>query len=70
MGAVLESGALSQLTTISLRRNQIGDKGARALADALAAAGFNTVIVIERQNHLARLVSSFENRVRLCGNHQ
>ena len=35
-----------------------------ALADALAAAGFNTVIVIERQNHLARLVSSFENRVR------
>ena len=41
-----------------------------ALAEALAAAGFNTVIVIERQNHLARLVSSFENRVRLCGNHQ
>ena len=41
-----------------------------ALADALAAAGFNTVIVIERQNHLARLVSSFENRVHLCGNHQ
>ena len=41
-----------------------------ALADALAAAGFSTIVVIERQNHLARLVSSFENRVRLCGNHQ
>ena len=35
-----------------------------ALADALAAAGFSTIVVIERQNHLARLVSSFENRVR------
>ena len=35
-----------------------------ALAEALAAAGFTTVVVIERQNHLARLVSSFENRVR------
>ena len=35
-----------------------------ALANALAAAGFSTIVVIERQNHLARLVSSFENRVR------
>jgi hypothetical protein len=35
-----------------------------ALAEALAATGFATVVVIERQNHLARLVSSFENRVR------
>ena len=55
---------------LSLKAPLLAADGAAALAEALAAAGFNTVIVIERQNHLARLVSSFENRVRLCGNHQ
>ncbi|KAJ1462897.1 hypothetical protein M885DRAFT_455407 [Pelagophyceae sp. CCMP2097] len=34
-----------------------------AFMAAAAAAGFELVVVIRRQNHLARLVSSFENRV-------
>ena len=38
-----------------------------AFARALKAAGFHGVVTIRRQNHLARLVSSFENRVAEWG---
>ena len=45
LAKAVESGALAQLTILSLRENQIGDSGVKALADAVSSGALDHLTV-------------------------